>query len=79
MGLRKIYAGLLSIFFIAFLSNFSNMNVIIYDFWYLKVIIFLNLQFNYTSCINCNTTLNFRSKMGDTSFLNDSFYYNIGE
>ena len=56
------------------------MNVLLNDiFMALKTLRFSNLTFNYTSRINYNRKLNFRSKMGDTGFfLNVNSYYNIG-
>ena len=54
-------------FSIKFLSNFSHMNVLLYDFFIaLKTLRFSNLQFNYTSRINCNRKLKFKSKMEET-------------
>ena len=54
-------------FFIKFLSNFSHMNVMLYYVYKaLNMLIFSNLQFNYTSGINCIRKLHSKSKMGDT-------------
>ena len=48
-------------------------------FMALKTFRFSNLQFNYTSRMNCNRKLNFTSKMGDKKRFFGVSYCDIGD